>query len=227
MAYSDDLFRKRDAGKRSPNPEARLPAGVSSGELDLQPAPAPSGASEADLLRAEIDRLRAEKISAEARAAIGAAPPPAVPKSPSNWQGWALTILLCAFVILLVAMFRKWNNDDGIVPDEVGDGPAVLVVYESDPDESEASPDQKIALSSVKVKRWLDENCPDLNGRKAWRMYDQHVELDNDEEVFQKLMKKPRDSVPWLYMSGGRRIISEAMVDGDEDEFIEQLEKGK
>lgn len=214
-----DLLKKKATRATRPKLDASVPAGaIPEPVASASPVPAP-GASTAPVQLSEIEVLKLQLAQLQA---AQASPAPA-PKSRVSWPLVALGIgglLLGLFVNYL------WHNaggGGGGLTDEL----TVLVVYESDSKVSTATDEQKLALRSTKVMEWLDSHCGKIAGAPAWRIFDKDVELAHDNPIWQKLMDKPRDSLPWLYMTGGGREISEAMVDGDYEDFIEQLERGK
>jgi hypothetical protein len=78
--------------------------------------------------------------------------------------------------------------------------PTVLVVYESSgtPPEEKLTPAQSNALRGKVVRDWLDRKAP-----KRWRIWDQNVQgAENDAPPFADLLKRPRQSLPWLVIAG-------------------------
>jgi hypothetical protein len=77
--------------------------------------------------------------------------------------------------------------------------PTVLVVYESagTPPEERLTPAQSNALRGKEVRDWLDRKAP-----KRWRIWDQNVQgAENDAPPFADLLKRPRQSLPWLVIA--------------------------
>jgi hypothetical protein len=77
--------------------------------------------------------------------------------------------------------------------------PTVLVVYESagTPPEEKLTPAQSNALRGKVVRDWLDRKAP-----KRWRIWDQNVQgAENDAPPFAALLKRPRQSLPWLVIA--------------------------
>lgn len=222
MAYSDELFKRRKAARSPQDPTGSVPAPVSPGP---RPSPASGwGAGHGDLPDHQADHghVPLEPYHGN-RDNSGRG-------SGSHWSGWVFTGMACAILILLALLLRSQlpNPLNPVTPlDPDADGLTVLVVYESDPNESDASYDQRVAMASVTVREWLNENCGKIDGYPAWRFVDDETDVSKDDPIWGRLLKKPRDSLPWLYMTGGGREVSEAMVDGGVDDFLKQLEKGK
>lgn len=225
MALSDKLFKKNGGVS-----QVSAPAGLSSGAgaqtaspqsgLGAQPQPEPAPQP---IVASPAPSTPVPPVSYPAAPAVQYAAP-VKPSSP--WQGLLITALICAVLFLGALQFRSLIK---IMPDPDGaDGLHVLLMYESDPDEGEATDDQKLSMSAKMTADWLNENCgKDSAGNPAWRIFDDDVKLDRDDPIWAKMAEKKRKSEPWLYMSGGKREISEPMVDGKPEDFIEQLEKGK
>lgn len=85
------------------------------------------------------------------------------------------------------------------------DGVYVLVVYESG-DLQKLPPKQAALLTSQLFRDELDAVCTmGSDGKtKNWRMWDQNVDLTNVSPVWQKVMSRPRASVPWIVISNGK-----------------------
>jgi hypothetical protein len=88
-------------------------------------------------------------------------------------------------------------------------GLRVLIVYETGdgvgtPKVSRTQANQ--ILFSQSMRDWLDSVCVlGKDGkRKEWRMFDQNINMDGADPIWQKAMKRPRDSVPWLLISNGK-----------------------
>lgn len=224
MTFSNKLFKKSSGVS-----QVSAPAGLSSGAGEHNALPQ-SG------LSAQPQPEPTPQPTVASPAPLTTAPPvqyPAVPGAyaaaplqPQRQQTLLITLLICAVLFLGALQFRSLIK---IMPDPDGaDGLHVLLMYESDPDEGEATDDQKLSMSAKMVGDWLKENCgKDSTGKPAWRILDDDTNLERDDPAFAKMAEQKRKSEPWLYMSGGGREISEPMVDGKPEEFIEQLEKGK
>lgn len=95
-------------------------------------------------------------------------------------------------------------------PDPFGDvsaagGLKVLLVYES-ADLSKYPATQVAAMTAGAVRDYLDTHCvtaPD-GKTKAWRMWDQNVDASDESPLWQKAMKRPRKSLPWLIVGNGK-----------------------
>jgi len=233
MTFSNKLFKQSSgvsqvsapaglssgAGERNALPQSGLSA-----QSQPEPAPQPTVASPAPATAAPPVQYPAAPV-VQFPNTVG--PVYAAPLQPVQRQSTLLiTALICAVIVLGALQFRSLIK---IMPDPDGaDGLHVLLMYESDPDEGEATDDQKLSMSAKMVGDWLKENCgKDSTGKPAWRILDDDTNLEHDDPAFAKMAEKKRKSEPWLYMSGGGREISEPMVDGKPEEFIEQLEKGK
>lgn len=144
--------------------------------------------------------------------------------SPS-WQGWVITGLVCLVLVMVGMEFRRSLPDD--TPGPKVDSLHALIVYESDPKLSKTTPEQSLALRSVKVREWLDANAKEKTGAPTWRMLDQDADTKLDAPIWGELLSQPRASEPWLIMRGGRRSISEPLADGGPEAVLKQLEKGK
>jgi len=156
---------------------------------------------------------------------------PSTVQKTTNVQGWVILGLVVLVYFLGGMMIRLSLQDSGADGEDSPKvkGLHVLVVYESDLADAAAadtSTKQRIAMGSVRVHKWLDENCVKVQDAPAWRMLDKDTPMNNEEPVWKSLMAKKRDKLPWLYMTGGKREISQPMVDGGADAFIEQLQKG-
>lgn len=76
-----------------------------------------------------------------------------------------------------------------------GDLRVMLLLDETD------SPSAAVAVRSLAVRSWLDENCVRVGGRAEWRVYDRSTvdtsgELDDEAEVWRRLYATVKDDLP-------------------------------
>jgi hypothetical protein len=74
--------------------------------------------------------------------------------------------------------------------------PTVLIVYET-AELSKLPRAQLDALYDKQTRDWLDRKAP-----ARWRIWDANVPTANAPPVFQALMQRPRQSLPWLVIAG-------------------------
>jgi hypothetical protein len=74
--------------------------------------------------------------------------------------------------------------------------PTVLIVYET-AELSKLPRAQLDALYDKQTRDWLDRKAP-----ARWRIWDANVPTANAPPVFQALMQRPRQSLPWLVVAG-------------------------
>lgn len=97
-------------------------------------------------------------------------------------------------------------------PDPFSDGATapgfrVLMVYESSQmTDSTGKPLPALkAFSDSTVRAFLDAHCvlgPDSKTHE-WRIWDQNVDTTNESALWQKVMSRPRASVPWILIGNG------------------------
>jgi hypothetical protein len=108
------------------------------------------------------------------------------------------------------------------------DGFRVLVVYENDPSDpaSTLTKEQRGAMSSQAVRSYLDSKCAKGKDGKTpeWRMWDQHVELTNETDIWKDAMKLPRNVLPWIVISDGKGGYS-GPLPANEAELLTLLKK--
>lgn len=111
-----------------------------------------------------------------------------------------------------------FSIDRSVVPIPPGPGPApapdvnpipiesddlVVLFVEQTEDRSKIHSDQLQVLTSVQVRKWLDEH------KAKYRFWDLDVQVSDKEDAFWKeILKVPRDSVPWVYVSNGKKGYS-------------------
>lgn len=96
--------------------------------------------------------------------------------------------------------------DPSVVAPIPVDGFRVLIVCETS--ETAKIPKEELAImSSVKVSSYLNKKCvvgPD--GRtKEFHIWDQNVKTDDETKLWQDVMKRKRDSLPWIVISDGKK----------------------
>lgn len=84
-------------------------------------------------------------------------------------------------------------------------GLRVLIKYESQ-DLNKYPASQTGILYSQSFRDYLDSKClVGSDGKtKDWRMYDKDVDLTNESEMWQKVMKRPSPSLPWIVIGNGK-----------------------
>ena len=87
--------------------------------------------------------------------------------------------------------------DDPVIPG-VDDGRRVLIVYESE-DKPTYPIGQAMVLDSATFREYLATKCdPD-----GWRFEDQNVDASHMDEIWQRWLKRDRESLPWIMISNG------------------------
>lgn len=76
-----------------------------------------------------------------------------------------------------------------------GDLRVMLLLDETD------SPSAAVAVRSLAVRSWLDENCVQVGGRAEWRVYDRSTvetsgELDDETEIWRRLFATVKGDLP-------------------------------
>lgn len=94
-------------------------------------------------------------------------------------------------------------------PPPVPGGMRVLMVYET-ADLGKLPSSQLVVLHGQAVREYLNQKCvkgPD--GKTAdWRLWDAHVSLENEREIWRNLMARPRTSLPWVHIVGSKKDYS-------------------
>ena len=110
-------------------------------------------------------------------------------------------LLLAAAVLLAVAgVAGRRGADVSAVPGKL----FVLVVYES-ADLPKLPAGQVAVLTSTKVRKYLYEHCAIQDGQPACRIFDVDDDLSRESADWQAMMKRPRQSLPWLTLAAGGR----------------------
>jgi len=67
------------------------------------------------------------------------------------------------------------------------------------------------AMESGPVAEYLQTHCADdaSDGHKAWRLYDVHQDISKEDKIWQDMMARPRDSLPWIYIDKGLKHVSQ------------------
>jgi len=145
-----------------------------------------------------------------------------------DWKFLAICVLLVVLSLFVGNWVRtNWVDGGADGEESLSKTPLFCVVYDGDDSAKDAlTTKQRNTLASLKVRKWLDDHTAKSAGTHQWRFYEVTTDISKDEPVWSKLMDKPRKSVPWVYSSGGKKSLSEPMVDGDADAFIKQLSRG-
>ena len=98
-----------------------------------------------------------------------------------------------------------------------GDSLSMLIVEEVN-DRGDLSADQVGIFTSVPLREWLDSHDVE------WRIWDQNVETKFEAEKWRQALAKPRDALPWIYVSNGKSGYSGPLPETVEA-TIELLEK--
>lgn len=107
------------------------------------------------------------------------------------------------------------------------DGFAVLIVEESG-DRAKLTIGQHAAMFGKTCNDYLDEKCaadPYGKNTKAHRILDKDVSLAQIGAAWEKAMKRPRASVPWLVVSHPKRGGFEGPLPEKEEDTIALLKK--
>jgi hypothetical protein len=110
-----------------------------------------------------------------------------------NYDGW-IAIALIALLVLPRIMGGGGILANAPIPEA---GLHVLIVEETE-DRRQLPQSQVNIFTSVTLREYLDSKA------KAWRIFDQDVDLERESEVWQKAMGRERASVPWIVVSNGR-----------------------
>lgn len=94
-----------------------------------------------------------------------------------------------------------------------------LIIYESG-DATKMSAAQQNILYGKAVRDYLNAKCiAEPDGTKAFRIYDQNVDVTAESTIWQNAMKRPRQSVPWLIASNGKTGF-EGPLPANVDDFM-------
>lgn len=124
------------------------------------------------------------------------------------------------------------DDDDDPPKPEPDDSPLdvsglhVFIVYERT-DTDSLRPGHQEIIFSTPIRQKLNELCTKLpSGSSAWRIADQNDDLSNVEEVWQKAMDLPRDSLPWVVIAGKDSGYTGPLQE-TVDAFLQEVEKYK
>lgn len=93
--------------------------------------------------------------------------------------------------------------DYGTNPFKVGGGLRCLIVYES-ADLSKYPAAQEAILFDKSIRDYLSAHCTQGDKVKDWRIWDQNVDVKDEAPLWQKVMARPRKSVPWIIVGNGK-----------------------
>ena len=113
----------------------------------------------------------------------------------------AIMMMLGGLLLMAVAFLGDAETpdkpDDPVIPG-VDDGRRVLIVYESE-DKPTYPIGQAMVLDSATFREYLATKCdPD-----GWRFEDQNVDASHMDEIWQRWLKRDRESLPWIMISSG------------------------
>lgn len=78
--------------------------------------------------------------------------------------------------------------------------------------------------TSTEWRAYANEYAEKHKGEPMVRVFDQHTELVSEHEWFAELLKRERQSVPWLYIGRGERLVVDAPL-GNEADMLDTLKK--
>lgn len=97
---------------------------------------------------------------------------------------------------------------DPVVPRQ---GLVVLIVEEAD-DRAKLTKEQLAILNGDEVRAYLNSHCAkDADGNPLWRIVDDDAPMDHEPKAIREAFAKPREGVPWLGISNGRRGVECAL----------------
>ena len=105
------------------------------------------------------------------------------------------------------------------------EGFRVLTVVETG-ELSKLAGGQHAALYSKEVRDYLNSRCvvgPD-GKTKEWRIWDQHADPSAEQAHWREAMKRPRQSLPWVLVSDGKRGY-EGPLPATPEAFLELLKR--
>lgn len=94
--------------------------------------------------------------------------------------------------------------DPGPAPIPV-EGFRVLIVIET-ADAAKLPSGQLAILTSAEVRTYLNSKCvlgPD-NKTREYRIWDQHISIEGESQLWKNAMARKRDSLPWIIISTGK-----------------------
>lgn len=138
---------------------------------------------------------------------------------------WLMVVLFLAGGCLS-PNFDKSERKKSPRPDEpVSPGPIrVLIVEETEDRTLPAMRPWLGVLTSAAIREYLDSHCLKVDGRPEWRWLDQHADTSRMSETWREIMRKPRDSLPWIVISNGQRGTA-GPLPASEDEVLALLRK--
>jgi hypothetical protein len=134
----------------------------------------------------------------------------------------AIMLMLGGILLMSVAFLGDAETPDKpdvpVMPG-VDDGNRVLIVYESE-DKPTYPIGQAMVLDSATFREYLAGKCdPD-----GWRFEDQNVDTAHMDEIWQRWLKRDRESLPWIMISNGESKaegplpltieLTQALIDG-------------
>lgn len=94
----------------------------------------------------------------------------------------------------------------------------VLILFEAD--ELPGLPtEQLLAIQGPEVRDWLTSHNAD------WRIWDQHIDTKFADKFWQDAVKLPRDSLPWIWITGGTGKGVKGPLPKSSSEIIALLER--
>lgn len=94
----------------------------------------------------------------------------------------------------------------------------VLILFEAD-DLPILPVEQMLALQGPEVRAWLTSHKAD------WRIWDQHIDTKFADKFWQDAVKLPRDSLPWIWVTGADGKGSKGPLPKSSAEIIDLLER--
>lgn len=114
---------------------------------------------------------------------------------------------------------------DPPVPPTPTTGDRVFIVYESS-QLSSLPPGQLNILYAKGVRDYLDAHTATASdGRHAWRIWDKDVDASGEASVWQDLLKRKRDAVPWVIISGEKGVSFEGPLPASVDDALSLFKK--
>jgi hypothetical protein len=107
---------------------------------------------------------------------------------------------------------------------QAGNGFRVLVVYDTATITSLPAKQQDVIFGGT-IRDYLNKTCvkgPD--GTPDWRMWDQSIDGVSESEMWAKVMKRPRKSLPWLIVCNGVTAY-EGPLPADANDMLTLLKK--
>ena len=93
-------------------------------------------------------------------------------------------------------------------------GNKVLMIYDA-ADQSKLTANQRMALYSADVRKYLNSKCIADAGTPMYRIYPDGTDTTNEAKVWQTAMGIKRTSVPWIVISNGKTGYSGPLPDSD------------